>query len=299
MRKSVFILLIVLLAALAAPVVAAPARDTTYTVRPGDTLFRIARLHGTTVAAIVAANDLSNPNLIIPGQVLVIPTGDGPLAAQPAAPAAPAAQPIAGGSAAGFTATVGTPVYSGDGQVVDIPITVTNLSVSPAIAGGKYTSHLKPDGNYEDMALAKAAHGTFETPLFGNSTVWQANVHLSDGSTHMLGVGCVFVEHVHAEGDEPLTRTPQGVWLTWYHYTIDLPDGWFDCGNTYRVNPASVAPGASATSNLRVYLVNPHFKATTGELVGTAYPGRAVTGLDVTVFKQDGTPVGTVFAPVP
>jgi len=47
---------------------------TTYTVRSGDTLSAIASRYGTTVAAISAANGISNPNLIAVGQVLTIPS---------------------------------------------------------------------------------------------------------------------------------------------------------------------------------------------------------------------------------
>lgn len=46
---------------------------TTYTVQSGDTLFAIARKYGVTVDAIVAANKISDPSLIKPGQVLNIP----------------------------------------------------------------------------------------------------------------------------------------------------------------------------------------------------------------------------------
>ncbi len=45
----------------------------TYTVQGGDTLSAIARNHGVTVAALIAANHIENPNLIRPGQVLTIP----------------------------------------------------------------------------------------------------------------------------------------------------------------------------------------------------------------------------------
>lgn len=45
-----------------------------YTVRPGDTLDEIARLYGSTVQAIVRANNITNPNLIYPGTRLIIPT---------------------------------------------------------------------------------------------------------------------------------------------------------------------------------------------------------------------------------
>jgi len=47
----------------------------TYIVRPGDTLWRISRQFGTTVDAIVRANNIPNPNLIYVGQTLEIPVG--------------------------------------------------------------------------------------------------------------------------------------------------------------------------------------------------------------------------------
>ena len=47
-----------------------------YTVEPGDTLSALARRFGTTVQAIVNANNIPNPDLIHVGQVLEIP-GDG------------------------------------------------------------------------------------------------------------------------------------------------------------------------------------------------------------------------------
>jgi len=47
-----------------------------YTVRQGDTLGRIARDNDVSLSDLVAANNLSNPDLIRPGQVLVIPTKD-------------------------------------------------------------------------------------------------------------------------------------------------------------------------------------------------------------------------------
>jgi LysM repeat protein len=44
-----------------------------YEVRPGETLAEIAADHGTTVAALVEANDITNPDLIVVGQTLTIP----------------------------------------------------------------------------------------------------------------------------------------------------------------------------------------------------------------------------------
>ena len=48
-----------------------------YEVRPGETLAGIAADHGTTVAALVEENDITNPDLIVAGQILTIPGESG------------------------------------------------------------------------------------------------------------------------------------------------------------------------------------------------------------------------------
>ena len=50
-----------------------PSTQRTYTVRRGDTLYRIALRFGVTVAAIAQANGITNPNRVYVGQVLRIP----------------------------------------------------------------------------------------------------------------------------------------------------------------------------------------------------------------------------------
>ncbi|MFZ5990057.1 MAG: LysM peptidoglycan-binding domain-containing protein [Bacillota bacterium] len=49
-----------------------PAEAIIYTVQPGDTVYSIARKFGTYVNNIVTFNYLANPNLIYPGQKLVV-----------------------------------------------------------------------------------------------------------------------------------------------------------------------------------------------------------------------------------
>jgi hypothetical protein len=44
-----------------------------YIVRPGDSIWQIAHLHGITPDALLIANPTVNPNLIYPGQQLIIP----------------------------------------------------------------------------------------------------------------------------------------------------------------------------------------------------------------------------------
>ncbi len=52
-----------------------PPTCRTYTVQRGDTLWDIALRFGTTVSALVHLNNIQNPNLILPGQVLRLPQG--------------------------------------------------------------------------------------------------------------------------------------------------------------------------------------------------------------------------------
>ncbi len=44
----------------------------------GESLWKISQSYGTTMGAIINANNLSNPDLIYPGQVLIIPEQEGP-----------------------------------------------------------------------------------------------------------------------------------------------------------------------------------------------------------------------------
>lgn len=54
------------------------ASDVTYIVQSGDTLTSIAKRYGVTIQAIAVANNLSNPDFVWVGQVLVIPTDTPP-----------------------------------------------------------------------------------------------------------------------------------------------------------------------------------------------------------------------------
>ena len=49
-----------------------PSGAATYTVQRNDNLTEIAARFGTTVAELVRLNNIANPNLIYPGQVLII-----------------------------------------------------------------------------------------------------------------------------------------------------------------------------------------------------------------------------------
>lgn len=72
---------------------AAPGESTIYVVQPGDTLYEIAAEFGVSVAAIVEANSLGNPNMIYVGQELIIPGTNGGTTTTTTTPSTPTAAP--------------------------------------------------------------------------------------------------------------------------------------------------------------------------------------------------------------
>ena len=97
-----------------APVPAASA--SVYTVNYGDTLATVAARYGTTVAAMMRANGIYNPNFIYAGQRLNVPGRSAPPAPQP--PSVPVNPPKPGNSA---------PAPS-DGKWIDINISTQTIT---------------------------------------------------------------------------------------------------------------------------------------------------------------------------
>jgi soluble lytic murein transglycosylase-like protein len=64
------------------PVLTEITAPVSYVVRPGDTLTEIATKHKTTVSALVAANDLESPNLVVQGAKLRMPAAVAPAPAE-------------------------------------------------------------------------------------------------------------------------------------------------------------------------------------------------------------------------
>ena len=50
------------------------AQEQEYTIQPGDTLGAIAEQFGVSIEDLAAANDITNPDLIQPGDTLTIPS---------------------------------------------------------------------------------------------------------------------------------------------------------------------------------------------------------------------------------
>ena len=80
MRRVVLALFIVVMAAMVLPLAVGPRAAladgySTHVVKPGETLYSIARYYGVDPMAIANANGMVNPNMIYAGQTLTIPGG--------------------------------------------------------------------------------------------------------------------------------------------------------------------------------------------------------------------------------
>ncbi len=102
MKRTLLILLAIVITFSVFPVQPTSAQGNTYTVQSGDNLYRIALKFGTTVAAIQQANNLKTTTIYI-GQVLVIP-GSG-------ASASPAISPSAAANPGTYSVQSGDTLY--------------------------------------------------------------------------------------------------------------------------------------------------------------------------------------------
>ena len=75
-KLALVVSLVILLLVLTVPVASASGGHH-YTVRYGDTLFKVGRMYGVNPYYIAEVNHLPNPNCIYAGQVLYIPAYDG------------------------------------------------------------------------------------------------------------------------------------------------------------------------------------------------------------------------------
>jgi LysM repeat protein len=116
------VLVLGLLGALMAPAASAAACSAQYTVLPGDNLFRIGLAFGVPWSSIAAANSLSNPGLIFPGQVLCIPSASGtPAPTATGTTATPSPTPAATATATTAPAATGQPAPTAVPTVVSPP----------------------------------------------------------------------------------------------------------------------------------------------------------------------------------
>jgi murein DD-endopeptidase MepM/ murein hydrolase activator NlpD len=110
--------------------------ETSYKVRRGDSLSRIAHAHGVSIGSLISANNIGNANLIRIGQVLKIPTGSNWVC------------PVAGASfrnswgfprGGGTRYHEGTDLFAKRGTPVRAPVSGTVRQVGSAIGGKQFS----------------------------------------------------------------------------------------------------------------------------------------------------------------
>jgi LysM repeat protein len=110
-------------------------RGKQYVVQDGDTLFGIALQYGVTIEALAAANKIGNPDMIRPGQTIVIPSAS--FTYTKPTPAAAPPQPAAGANRAAFQYTIQT----GDtlfGLALQYGVTVRAIATANQIADPEF-----------------------------------------------------------------------------------------------------------------------------------------------------------------
>jgi LysM repeat protein len=157
----------------AAPAPAAPAAPATVTVQLGQTLSQVAAQVDTTVAALSAANGITNPNVVAAGTVLQIP---GPGSTGAAAPVFTTVEVEPGDTLSSLAARYGTtaavlasangisnPNLVKIGTVLHVPGTSSGAATTPAVqtvAGGTFT--VRPGDTLTSLA---AHYGTTAAAL--------------------------------------------------------------------------------------------------------------------------------------
>lgn len=143
-RLLMVVLVLLVMAVIPGMAHAQDGGQVTHTVQAGENLYRIALRYGVTLDALAQANNITNPNLILVGQVLIIP---GAVAEQPTV--TPTAVPTVTGTPA--TATPTQPATLTPTATTAPPATPTPTSVPPV--AGEVVHVVQPGENLFRIAL--------------------------------------------------------------------------------------------------------------------------------------------------
>ncbi|MDN4472698.1 lytic transglycosylase domain-containing protein [Demequina zhanjiangensis] len=149
--------------------------DATHTVVPGDTVWDLARQHGTTVAAVIAANGLNSSATIRTGQTLTIP-GSLASASSPASTGSASSAPtttashtvVAGDTVWALARTYGTSVAAitkanslGASAIITVGQTLSipgATDAGTAVANGTAGATLATPSNISSFGTSTASH---------------------------------------------------------------------------------------------------------------------------------------------
>ncbi|MGR8861789.1 LysM peptidoglycan-binding domain-containing protein [Leuconostoc citreum] len=166
----------------------ATATNGAYTVKAGDTLYRIAAANGTSVATLVAANNIQNLNFISVGQVLNLSGNAAPVAAAPAAKQV-AAQPAVTPAAKQVTQPEVAPATVAPTQTV-APVQQTTTVTTQVAETTTATTQVTPVAQTTTPAVQPAQTATPATP---NSAI-QTLLNTLNAKRSALGLGPVSLD---------------------------------------------------------------------------------------------------------
>lgn len=166
--------------------------NTVYTVKAGDTLYRIALEYGVTVRQLVTANNIVQPRLIRLGQKIVIPTASDAVA-DSSQPFGMKYTVVSGDTlseiALKYGVTVDQLVKTNQinepnliyiGQILTLPLSSSFTQQEILSAGGGYAIGLKKDGTVVAAGWNEAGQGDVGS--------WSDIVSVSAGAYHTVGL---------------------------------------------------------------------------------------------------------------
>ncbi|MCA9957651.1 MAG: LysM peptidoglycan-binding domain-containing protein, partial [Anaerolineales bacterium] len=211
--RSIYLVMVIVALLLFIPLGIARA-DATYVVQQGDTLSSIARQYGTTVQAIVQANNIENANFITVGQVLIIPGTSGDFDAASSDGGVSTDDNSSSGSGSGTAVVDSSGVYiiqPGDslysiaqrfGTTVDEIVAANNLANPNFIVSGQ-------------EIIVPGATTTAEVPVTDNTPAPTAPV-TEETPPAPAPTSANLLPNPSFEGD----------WYFYLYNELQVPDGW-------------------------------------------------------------------------
>ena len=193
-----------LLGAVMAPAASAATCSAQYTVLPGDNLFRIGVAFGVPWPQIAAANNLTNPGLIFPGQVLCIPGVAGTPAATATGPTPTPTDTPTPSDTPTATATGPTPTPTNTSTPTNTPTATATAQPTPIV-----TPTVTPTPStfvIPTFSISSVVKDTSVTVLTANFPPGQDFV-VTMGPLNSLGLGGVVVATTNSGAGGAFTAT--------------------------------------------------------------------------------------------
>ncbi len=185
--------------------------NTSHTVTRGESLRKIADAYGTTVSELIRLNQLSNPNFIFPGQVLIV-------SGEPSSNVAPTPDPMAPATEQELATATNDATQSTVSHVVQRGERLSGIAIrygvtATAIAG--YNNLTNPDRIFAGQTLLIPTQGELSSQVAGATPSAIINsgqeivVDLSSSTAYAFENGTLLYQSVGSMG-LPATPTVQG-----------------------------------------------------------------------------------------